>query len=139
MQINQIFTRLGIDSPIILAGSPRYFRRNRNNTRWKKICWLLWRFKSNPYLIKIIDVTWQTNIYTYLRDRENHEKYIHFVVHWDEKNERFTTIQLKTIPNEIIEKVFVAYQLGELYEEQIDDLVDISKMEKLLDTYNKKS
>ena len=129
--------RLGIDSPIILAGSPDILEEIEIIQDGKKYVGYCGDLKAT-HLIKIIDVTWQTNIYTYLRDRENHEKYIHFVVHWDEKNERFTTIQLKTIPNEIIEKVFVAYQLGELYEEQIDDLVDISKMEKLLDTYNKK-
>lgn len=129
--------RLGIDSPIILAGSPDILEEIEIIQDGKEYVGYCGDLKAT-YLIKVVDVTWQTNIYTYLRDPENHEKYIHFVVHWDEKNERFTTMQLKTIPNEVIEKVFVAYQLGELYEEQINDLVDVSKMEKLLDTYYKK-
>lgn len=129
--------RLGIDSPIVLAGSPDILEEIKIMQDGKEYVGYCGDLKAT-HLIKIIDVTWQTNLYTYLRDPENHEKYIHFVVHWDEKNERFTTIQLKTIPNETIEKVFIAYQLGELYEEQINDLIDVSKMENLLNTYYKK-
>lgn len=129
--------RLGIDSPIVLAGSPDILEEIEIMQDGKKYVGYCGDLKAT-YMIKVVDVTWQTNIYTYLRDPENHEKYIHFVVHWDEKNERFTTMQLKTIPNETIERVFTAYQLGELYEEQIDDLIDITRMENLLNTYYKK-
>lgn len=128
---------LGIDSPIVIAGRPDIMEEIEITHEDKKYIGYCGDLKTT-YDIKIKDVTWQTNVYTYLRDPENHEKYFHFVIHWDEKAERFTVIALKTIPNKKIEAAFTAYQLDEKYIEQFDQLVDPKAFDNLLKVYEKK-
>lgn len=86
--------------------------------------------------IYINSVTWQTNIYAWLKDPENYEKYRKFVIHYNEKDDRFTVIELANIPLANIKHAIECYQLGETYEEALTEtnqIVDIQAFSKLFD------
>ena len=81
-------------------------------------------------------VTWQTNIYAWLKDPENYEQYKKYVIHYNEKDDRFTVLELKNIPIANIKRAIECFQLGETYEEgltETNQIVDIQAFSKVFD------
>lgn len=123
-------TPLGTLEPFAMAGMPDFIERGEvviKNVIYEAI---IADLKATG-VIKINAVTWQTNYYAFLDDPENYEKYAKFVIHFDEKYERFTVIQLKTIPREILLKGLEAYIMGEQFDQQFE-IVDTIKLNELL-------
>lgn len=101
--------RVGTEDPIVMAGSPDFIEGDD--------VYIVTDLKAT-YAIKTNEVTWQTNLYSFAYDRENHHKYKHYGLHYDEKTDRFTVLKLRNIPIETILKALEAYQMGEQYVDQ---------------------
>lgn len=88
------------------------------------------------YMIYKNDVTWQTNIYSYLRDPLKHDTTRKFVIHYNENNGKFIVMELKHISSDLIKKVFEAYQLGDLFidaENVLEKVEGIQEMSEIVD------
>lgn len=86
--------------------------------------------------IYLTSVTWQTNIYAWLKDPEHYEEWQKFVIHYNEKDDRFTVLELKNVPIANIRHAIECYQLGETYKESIaetNQIVDIQAFSKVFD------
>lgn len=90
--------------------------------------------------IYITSVTWQTNLYSWMKDREKHKDFKRHVIHYNEKDDRFTVLKLDHIPEKNILFAIECYQLGDLYTEGITEengIVDIQAFSKLYDNVAK--
>lgn len=81
--------------------------------------------------IRINDVTWQTNFYAWLNNPLEHQSYAKYVMHYDEKLDKITTIQLDDFPTENMEEAVEAYILGKQYENRFD-IVDPLKFDQMI-------
>jgi hypothetical protein len=118
-------TRLGTLFPFPIAGTPDFDEEEA-----------IVDLKAT-YLIKINYVTWQTNLYSWMKNRERHEHFRRAVIHYNEKDDRFTLIPLKYIPEEKIIKMLECYQLGEKYiEETSNELSKVINLAVFSDTFN---
>lgn len=122
--------RFGTTEPFAIAGTADF--KGRNVESGKKA---IIDLKATAE-IYVNDVTWQTNLYSWLDDKEYFEHYDKFVVHYNEKDDRFTVLKLDNIELKNIEKVLNCYQLGDLYTEE-NPLSKIVDMQVFSNTFSK--
>lgn len=128
--------RLGMtDDLITIAGTPDVLEEVNHYVGEKLYIGIIVDIKATGQ-IRINDVTWQTNLYAWLRNPEEHDKYAKYVMHYDEKNDKITTIPLENISLENIEKLITAFLMGEQYIEQyevVDPVAFNSLMKEIKD------
>ncbi|NCC82030.1 MAG: hypothetical protein EOM04_07160 [Clostridia bacterium] len=122
--------RFGIVKPFALAGTGDFKGRNVNTGK-KAIVDL-----KATYEIYINKVTWQTNTYSFMDDEEFFQETEKWVIHYNEKDDRFTVIQLKDLKRENILKMLECYQLDEKYTEGTE-LSEVVNMKVLSQTFSK--
>jgi len=108
---------LGTEEPFPIAGKPDTIG---HNTKTDKT--VILDLKAT-YMIYKNSVTWQTNLYSWLMDKENYEDYEKYVLHYDEKNDLFTMMKLENIPRENIKKALECYLMGEDYNENTGSII----------------
>lgn len=127
LTITRTQQRIGTLKPFAIAGSPDFM--GINETTKNPIVVDL----KATYAIYTQSVTWQTNIYSWINEPAVHDYTEKYVLHYDEKSERFTLIQLEHITEETINNMLESYQLGELFvtgEVVLKDAVDLEKFSK---------
>lgn len=130
-QIPSAQERLGMEDDFIaIAGTPDIIEEIEHYIGNELYIGIVSDVKATGQ-IRINDVTWQTNMYAWLKDKNNHDKYAKYVVHYDEKIDKFTVIRLENIAKTEIENAISAYLMGEQYTEQFQ-VVDPEKFNKLL-------
>jgi hypothetical protein len=122
--------RFGILKPFALAGTGDF--KGRNVITGKKAIVDL----KATYEIYINKVTWQTNTYSFMDDEEFFQETEKWVIHYNEKDDRFTAIQLKDLKKENILKMLECYQLDEKYTEGTE-LSEVVNMKVLSQTFSK--
>jgi hypothetical protein len=107
--------RFGTLKPFAIAGTGDFKGVNIENG--KKVIVDL----KATYEIYMNPVTWQTNLYSWLDDPDFFETSIEkYVIHYSEKDDRFTLLKLKDLTKKNIEKLLESYQLDEKYSEATD-------------------
>jgi len=130
LDMQQAQPRFGILKPFALAGTGDF--KGRNIKTGKKVKLDL----KATYEIYINSVTWQTNVYSFMDDEDFFEDEEKWVIHYNEKDDRFTVIQLKGLSRKNIEKMLECYQLDEKYTEGTE-LSEVVNMKVLSETFSK--
>lgn len=130
LDMQQAQPRFGILKPFALAGTGDF--KGRNVITGKKAIVDL----KATYEIYINKVTWQTNTYSFMDDEEFCEETEKWVIHYNERDDRFTVLQLKDLKKENILKMLECYQLDEKYTEGTE-LSEVVNMKVLSQTFSK--
>lgn len=122
--------RFGIVKPFALAGTGDFKGRNVNTGKKAKV-----DLKAT-YEIYINKVTWQTNVYSYMDNEDFFEDEEKWVIHYNEKDDRFTVLELKGLTRQNILKMLECYQLDEKYTEGTE-ISEVVNMKVLSQTFSK--
>ncbi|NCU41509.1 MAG: hypothetical protein EOM19_02155 [Candidatus Moranbacteria bacterium] len=130
LNLQQAQPRFGTLKPFPIAGTGDF--KGRNVKTGAKVIVDL----KATYEIYVNSVKWQTNIYAWLDDPEFFEQYEKYVVHYNEKDDRFTVLQLENVKKESIDKALQCYMLDEKYTEGTE-ITEIVNMKVLSQTFSK--